>query len=253
VKTITAYIRLANEENTIIPCLESIKNIFNQILIVYSEITDNSLVLIKDYATLNPNENIRIEQYNHNVLPPHSSEYKDKTFEYKNSLAAYYNFGLQFIDTHLLMKIDGDQVYFTKKLVSLIDKVKHSESIDMNIGVKGFNCIVSNNCIKLHSSQIFNGGEDHFIIPTDNASFVQMEYWEKLSLKNSSEPCSIQPEKYWIHFKKGHRYNGVFVSGDKYDAKVLQNFDENLITEYENDILPLLISTNSPYKDLQYK
>jgi uncharacterized Fe-S cluster protein YjdI len=251
--TITGYIRLANEENTIIPCLESIKNIFDQILIVYSEITDNSLLLIKDYAKLNPSQNIRIEQYVYNVLPPHSLEYKHKTFEYKHSLAAYYNFGLQFIDTDLLMKIDGDQIYFTKKLKLLIDKVKNSESTEINIGLKGFNCIVSNNCIKLHSSQNFNGGQDHFIVPTNKASFIQTEYWEKLSLKNSSKTCSIQPEIYWVHFKKGHRHNGVFVSGDKYDVKVLQNLDESLMTKYEKYILPLLIKSNSNYQHLIYK
>lgn len=138
-KSITAYIRLADEEHTILSCLESIKNIFDQILIIYSNVTDKSLDLINKYVNKNNIKNILIQKYPHNVLPP-----------------AFNRIQNQRIKTDLLMKIDADQIYFNDKLHNLVNK---SRTLNNNIymSFQGYNSIISNNNIYLHKNQIYNG------------------------------------------------------------------------------------------------
>lgn len=247
IKSITAYIRLANEEHTILPCLESIKDIFDEILILHSDITDNSLELIHNYK----NQKINIKKYPYFVIPPHSDQYKTGNYDSKNSLASYYNYGLQFIKTDLLMKIDADQIYFNNDLKKLITNTRQT-SKNIYIGCVGHNCIVSNSQIYQHKSQPYNGGRDHFIIPTKAAAFVQTKYWEKLSLNYHIE-YEQQPNPYWFHLKKGHRYNSQFVSGDKYLQASLTKFDEKLSQKYEKYVLPLLVKTGSVFQNLTYK
>lgn len=246
-KSITAYIRLANEENTIIPCLESIKDIFDEILILHSDITDNSLELIYNYK----HQKLNIKNYPYSVIPPHSKEYETGEYILERSLASYYNFGLQYIKTDLLMKIDADQIYFHENLKMLVEQVKRVEK-DIYFGCKGYNCVINNDKIYLHKNQRYNGGHDHFIIPTNSASFIQTKYWEKLSLKFPiiyEQQCNLC----WFHMKKGHRYNNKFVSGNTYPQESLVCFNEELIQKYEKYILPLLIKTQSPLQTLKYK
>lgn len=251
-KSITAYIRLYNEENTILPCLESIKNIFDKVLIIYSEITDRSLDLVYDYINQNNINNFLIKQYPYSVLPPHSKEYKNNSYDYNHSLASYYNFGLQFIETDLLMKIDADQIYLTE---SLRDLVKNScKTLDKNnaIACMGNNCIIHNNKLMIHNKQPFNGGHDHFIIYTDNADFIQNNQWELLIPKQKTE-FYCDKKMYWFHMKDGHWYNDQFISSNQYDIASLRDLDSNLINLYKTHILPILIKTNSKYQNLQYK
>jgi hypothetical protein len=251
-KKITAYIRLANEENTILSCLESIRDIFDQILIIYSEITDYSLELVTKYIEEQNITNITIKQYPHSVLPPHSLEYKNNTFKYENSLAAYYNFGLQFMDTDLLMKIDADQIYFNDILSKKVYYAKQIADKHINIAFKGYNSLVHNNSIVLSKNQPINGGDDHFIISLKDANFIQESYWELLQPK-FKKPFSSDCEKYWFHFKKGHRFNNKFVSADNYKSDFLECFDESLVLKYKKYILPLLQKFNSKYQYLKYK
>lgn len=246
-KSTTAYIRLANEEHTILPCLESIKDVFDEILILHSDITDNSLELLNSYK----NQKVTIQKYPYPVIPPHSAEYEIGEYQSEKSLASYYNFGLQYIKTDLLMKIDADQIYFNNDLKELITKIRQAPK-DIHIGCVGHNCIISNSRVYIHTNQPYNGGSDHFIIPTKCASFIQTKYWEKLSL-NCHIEYDQQPNPYWFHLKNGHRYNNQFVSGDKYSKESLTQFDNRLTQQYEKYVLPLLLKANSQLQYLKYK
>jgi hypothetical protein len=64
----TAFIRCANEENTVIASLLSIENIFTHFVIIYSDITDSSLKLIEKYNR--GRNNVIMEKYPYSVFPP---------------------------------------------------------------------------------------------------------------------------------------------------------------------------------------
>lgn len=247
-KSITGYIRLANEENTILACLESIKDVFDEILIIYSDITDSSLELIHSYT----NQKINIERYPYSVIPPHSIEYKTNKYDFKNSLASYYNFGLQFIRTDLVMKIDADQIYFLDEMMNLVSYLKNCKNDKPTIGIRGHNCVVSNNHLYKYLDQPYNGGADHFCVLTKDANFEQKTYWEILSLPYK-KTFTIPNKQYWFHMKDGHRINGKFVSGNDYRQQSLGCFDEDLIQKYEKYVLPLLVKTDSVFQNLIYK
>jgi hypothetical protein len=249
--SITGYIRLANEENTIISCLNSIKDIFDKILIIYSNVTDESLDLLHDYSKHKSNSSLNIVRYNQKVLPPHSKEYKNNTYNHINSLASYYNFGLSLIDTDLFMKIDADQIYLHDQLFKIVSKAKLLNKEKIYIGMRGYNCIVTNSTLKQHVHQPMNGGFDHFILSTDNALFVQDIFWEKLHVKNNIV-CNIEQNPCWFHFKKGHRHDDKFISGNDYKPSSVKTLSKDLQITYRKNILPILIESNSPYQNLKY-
>jgi len=250
--TVTGYIRLANEEDTIISCLNSINNVFDKILIIHSNITDSSLELINEYIKNNNITNTKIHKYPYDVIPPHSIEYTTNNYNYENSLAAYYNFGLQFIDTDFVMKIDADQIYIQPLLKTFVDKSLNNTQHEI-FGTKGHNCVVSKGHIYELKNQPQNGGQDHFLIPVKYAHFEQKKYWELLVLQNTNQSFYIPKNNFWFHIKDGHRYNNKFVSGDKYNPNDLQCFNQELIDAYEKYVLPLLEINESKFKNLKYK
>lgn len=252
--SITAYLRVKNEENTIIPCLESIKGIFDKILIIYSEINDSSLSLMIEYISQNQIKNIDIQKYPHKVLPPYSEEYKDKNYAPEQSLASYYNFGLQFIDTNLVCKIDADQIYFTKILKKKIDQIKYLDHSNYCYGIVGHHCLIDNNKIFQEKGLPFNGGADSWITSMEDIYFKQEIYWEqKYSKKNKK--CIVYKDPMWIHMritdkKQNISLDDIFLTKK---TRTLKPLSKKVIADYEKYVKPLLIKTNSRYQNLNYK
>jgi hypothetical protein len=252
IKNITGYIRLANEEHTILPCLDSIKNIFDKILILHSNITDSSLELINRYINQNNITNIEIQKYPYDVIPYLSVEYATNSYKHQNSLAAYHNFGLQFIETDFLMKIDADQIYINSKLKDYVNTIANDKSQKI-FCMTGHNCIVSRNRIYLDKNRPINGGTDHFCVPVKNIYFVQEKRWELIKFKEFKPKFHVPKTTFWFHLQDGRRFDGTFTSGDDCDPNSLQCFDETLIPIYEKYILPLLQKFDSKYQYLKYK
>ena len=122
-----ALVRCWNEEATIIACLMSIENVFTHIVIIHSDITDSSLELIEAYSK--GRSNIIIEKYPYHVYPALDDIYGTGSYDTKNSLAAYYNFGLNICQRigGAICKIDCDQVYIEASLSAQFESLENSQ------------------------------------------------------------------------------------------------------------------------------
>lgn len=88
------FLRLYNEEYTVIPCLMSVIDMVDIIVLIYSDIDDSSLELVKRYIKENKLEKkFIIRHYPYKVFTQHAPEYKLNTVKREKTLAAYYEFG----------------------------------------------------------------------------------------------------------------------------------------------------------------
>lgn len=255
---ITAYIRLYNEEKTIIPCLDSINNLFDEIIIIYSEINDSSLELIEKYINDYSKTNVTLFKYPHKVYPQESNEYLSD-FDYKNSLAAYYDYGLKKIKTKYWMKIDADQIYFSDKLQIIIEHAKKYTPY-ICIPMYGFNFQIMDSEVRVNNEIPLNGGTDHGIIPNDrNLYYIQTNRWEQLiipkyiAVKNIKKNINTTP--HWIHLRDITKYCSSTDLTICQDIKNKYYDINNKLNEYQYScykkyVLPLLQKHNSIYQNL---
>lgn len=252
-KTITAYLRLHNEEKTILSCLDSIYNIFDSILILYSDITDNSLDLINKYFKSNK---INIVRYKYSVLPQGSKQYKTNTYQQENSLAAYYQYGLQFIESDYWIKIDADQIYFTDRLKIYFDEIKNSNNILYYYDLSGYNCSIMENNIAINKKYPINGLLDHIIYPNNKEiQFIQSINYEKIKIPNHLRYNKLYNKRQcWFHLRDIYKfvegYNVTEQDRINFSTNNTIKFTYNQVIEYKQYVLPLLQKYNSPYQYL---
>ena len=246
------FLRVRNEEATILPFLLSVDKLFDYIICVHSGCTDNTVNIITQFAKSSAST-IIIEEYRHRVHPAYTPP-KQTEISYKNSLAAYYNFGMDIIksiphykDYYVVAKLDADQIYIPDIFDEYLSAVK-----DMNYSI-AMNGINSGVCFGrffgIIKSREYNGGTDHLVMGKNNLwKFSCGPYYE----------TDLTPHKYintlpwkpvWMHFTKFIKYDDVLRPLVKQDLISIRK--HTLANMYWNEyVLPFLKEGNSMYKDL---
>jgi hypothetical protein len=131
---VSALIRYYNDRHTLIPCLESIRGVFDEIVIVYQPCDDFSeeiLTQIEEGGIPSlSGENIRVFAYPWFVYPPLYPVIHGGV-PIRNSLANYCNYGLSKINRENFIKIDTDQIYLTERFKEMV-RTGVSEGIDFS-------------------------------------------------------------------------------------------------------------------------
>lgn len=247
---IAAYIRVKNEIKTIIPCLDSIDGLFDKIVIIHSnEPDDGSVAAMKKWCKWRLN--CHIYEYPHAVMPSHTTN--QQKIKYENSLAAYYNFGLEKFDPdEYVAKIDADQIYIKPKLKEMLDFIRMQDKTDDFIfyGVLGYNTFEYKGKLVKYANRPINGGFDHFIVKRKYIkNFVNFVYYENLEyLPNLKRHLTKTPS--WFHFmktfKKGFKQYPLDTL-NPHETQLLSPFEKQ---EFEQYIRPLLKKHNSVYKNI---
>ncbi|MBR5130116.1 MAG: hypothetical protein IKV03_02700 [Alphaproteobacteria bacterium] len=203
-----AFVRVKDEINTVIPCLNSIDGLFDKIVIIHSNEPDDGSVK-EMHKWCKWRFYCHIYEYPHAVYPSHTTN--QKTIPYENSLAAYYNFGLEkFKPEEYVIKIDADQIYIHQHLKSTLDFIREQDLIDdfVSYGIKGYNTFSYHNKIVKYKKTPFNGGIDSFIIKrkyikqfSNSRNFEEFKadnkikktcYWKSLTLVSLYENIERQ-------------------------------------------------------------
>lgn len=142
------FLRLYNEENTIIPCLMSVIDMTDIIVLIYSDIEDSSLELVRRYIKDNRLEKkFIIRRYPHKVFTQHAPEYRSGKVKPENTLAAYYEFGYKIcrrlarFRNGFIFKIDADQIYMNNcftRAEEMMKKKKYAVIINSSGGYNGY-------------------------------------------------------------------------------------------------------------------
>lgn len=117
---LTGLIRTRNEAPLLGACIDSCIGSLDELIVVCSDCTDNTLEILEDKKRQYPDK-LRIFEYNLNVL---SFDLTKEEFEYAKSLpddsprlyANLCNFGLSKARYKYVTKIDADQLYFADEL-----------------------------------------------------------------------------------------------------------------------------------------
>lgn len=185
---ISAMLRVKNEEKKITPCLESIKDIFDEIIIVNNNSTDKTKELIKDFINTNKTKNIKLWDYPINVS--RCGKDNESTPEHSiHSLAYFYNWCLSKCTKKWVFKWDGDMVLpksSSTDALKILDRIKTTGLRLWNI--RGQTVYLDSGGTPWASLEEINHEEMCF--PNNSAIHYKKEKnWERLK-----HPISIQEE-----------------------------------------------------------
>lgn len=254
------FLRLYNEENTVIPCLMSVIDMFDKIVLIYSDIEDSSLTLVNNYIKENFLEDkIIISRYPHKVYTQNSPMYY-KDFKYENSLAAYYEYGYNIcrkftkFRNGYIAKIDADQIYINNcfnEIEEIMKKEKYSIIVN---SYGGYNCYVNGNkYVILYRKNLgyINGNErDHLCIPFEICRKVKFcmyinkdHAYELMFIPHRNHMYTIkQYDKImWFHFNRKIQ----LAKGEMHPLSAEQ------YKEYTEKVYPILQKANSAYTKLK--
>ncbi len=235
----------------------SIENVFTDIVIIYSDITDSSLQLIEKYCK--GRNNIIVERYPYHVYPALHSIYKIGDFDINNSLAAYYNFGMDICKKigGTICKIDCDQVYIEESLFFQFADIEANMLSTPNRGYRsglwGINSFVHNNILMVVGDEKINGIGDHYILSGDILKYHQSPFYEIPQYTQEISTLNYHNMPCWFHFRrkiqKVNNLIGTEFTLERYvnDAIEVLHLDDDLIDIFEKNIRPLLIKSESKY------
>lgn len=132
---ISGHLRVKDEAMSLAECIDSCIDALDELIITYNKSTDNTEEILKEYKKKYPDK-IRLYYYEPNIIKYNKDEYNTK-YSKIHYLDNYYNFGYVKIKYRYYMKIDADQVYFTKKLLdireALLIDINDKRNIDTKI------------------------------------------------------------------------------------------------------------------------
>lgn len=248
-----AYVRVKNEIKTIEACLNSIDGAFDRIVIIHSnEPDDGSVDFMNKWCT--KKRACEIHEYPHAVIPNNDIRLKGNP-KYENTLAAYYEFGLQFFKPEdWLVKIDADQVYIKEELKHTFNLIKRKTKRRDNylFGILGYNTMPRKGVLMKYKSLPKNGlGFDQYIVKKKYIQgFTQEPYWEKIKIDTLTYHLFKNP--HWFHFSKAFKKGYQSTPSDIFPLNKLQPLSKSEKNLYQQKILPVLIQSKSPYADLKY-
>lgn len=247
------FLRVLNEEETIVACLLSIAPVLEHIVITWSDTRDRSILLARAWEnTLMKRHGCSLSflPYPHHVAPHSVNDLRSVPVE--NRIDTYLNYGLDYIRSlysripFCVTKVDGDQIYLTREMEQAFQMVKAPEDC---VSLHGHNTLVHGNRFMLFKPGPINGVGDHLICGMDNLSRfgIAASYEVDTAIhpqrRNYPNPC-------WMHFMRKARFRNVI--RDFHEHEVMPLVRNPCLTEkYRNMVLPLLKEAESPYARLK--
>ncbi|MFR6353795.1 hypothetical protein [Akkermansia sp.] len=247
------FLRILNEENTIIPCLLSVAPVLDHIIILWSDTEDRSIELMEAWKRhIEDNYECRMSflHYPHHVVPPRSVD-DLRILPRENRIDTYLNFGMDFIrdlyagKSFCVGKVDADQIYFTQELEEAFQMARKPEDC---VSIGGHNTLVFQKRLMIFGPRPRNGGSDSLICGMNNlphfgvAAPYEVDIARHPCIKAYSRAC-------WMHFRRKARYKNV-IREFREDEVIPLPQNPGLVNRFRTDILPLLQEANSPYVDL---
>ena len=247
------FLRILNEENTIIPCLLSVAPVLDHVVILWSDTEDRSMELMEKWKQhIEDKYECRLSflYYPHHVVPPHSVD-DLRALPRENRIDTYLNFGMDFISglyagkSFCVGKVDADQIYFTQELEAAYQMVGKPEDC---VSIRGHNTLVFQKRFMIYGPRPGNGGGDSFICGMNNLPRYGIAAPYEVDI--SCHPCiKSYPNTCWMHFMKKARYGNVIRDFQENEVIPLSQ-NPGLVNRFRTHILPLLEEAESPYVDL---
>ena len=254
------FMRLYNEENTVIACLMSVVDMLDKIVLIYSDIDDCSLELVKQYIKdKRLEQKIIIRRYPHHVYTQNAKQYSGN-YQWKNTLAAYYLFGydicckLARFRNGFIAKVDADQIYMNDCFNKIEQEMKKAKYVRIINSFGGYNGYVNQEdnsygvLCRPKWGRLNGGAGDHLCIPFGLCGTVTFRMdinaehaWEVLEMPTKYYRFKRQyDEVMWFHFNQKKPQSGE-----------LQGLTEEEYNDYMQKIFPLLETAKSKYVQLK--
>lgn len=248
------FLRVLNEENTVIPCLLSVAPVLDHVVVLWADMDDRSIELIREWEQhLRSTYGCQFSflHYPHHIVPPHSVE-DLRSLPVESRIDTYLNFGMEFI-RHLyegqlfcVSKIDADQIYFTQELEEAFHMISSPEDC---VSIRGYNTLVHRKRLMLYRPGPVNGGSDSLICGMNNLPHygITAPYEVDITHHPHGKPYR---KACWMHFMKTAKYKNII--REFYDDEVIPLSQRPALRDcFLSRILPLLQEAESPYAFLR--
>lgn len=127
---VSGFMRVKNDAEFIEASIDSCIDALDELIIVYNDCSDSTPELIEKKRSEHPDK-IRVYEYKHKVFSTNLSkaEYEQAIRlpdDSPNLLCNYYNYALSKVNYRYALKIDADQIYFSKQLKQWCDIFRES-------------------------------------------------------------------------------------------------------------------------------
>lgn len=224
-----AFIRVKNEQTTLLASLNSILPIIKRGVIAYNDCTDGSDKIIEEFCKQNT-EFIPFH-YPFYVEPAGSRKYETNALKEENTLAGYYNAALEIIPKNeWIIKIDADQIYFPSILEHSFYLPRSTKDF---VSFSRLNLIWDNDILRVDG---YLRPGDHWLVYNDDIRFINVHGYLQKKNKQSFYSYELaqwkkrnppfKPECSSVHFpfEKSYRKLNVNLSDlptlDQFFAKV---------------------------------
>ena len=193
---ISAMMRIKNEEDWIEYSLKSIKDVFDEIVIVFQNSTDNSENIVRSLNL----PNVQIYHYPFESFPNKPNYFKHPQNSIYNR-AYFYNWVLGKTKRKWVFKWDGDQALFENAGEILRNVVKEEYDIIHFKGIDLYGRDLAHMCKTPHCASepsLFKVTKKTFYYPGDFCEYFSYPVWKSFLVK--SKIYNI-PEPLFLHFK----------------------------------------------------
>ncbi len=140
---VSGLLRTKNGADFLSQCIDSCINALDELIIVWQESSDDTEKIILEKQKQYPDKIhayfYEPKVYSHNLSEQEFDYAKNLPYDSEHLLCNYYNFALSKAKYKFVVKIDDDQIYFSKKLKEILDLYRTNKKVKINFFEKAAN------------------------------------------------------------------------------------------------------------------
>ena len=177
---ISAMLRVRDGAQFLRPGLESCMDVFDEIIAVYHQCSDDTPRILHEYAAAYP-ERFKVYEYPHEVFSAGTEEHAEQGPESPHTIAALCNYALSKTTRRFAVKHDADHLYWPR-FAEIADFVRSGRAGGRNVCVTGINLARTRaGAIGVNRLSPICGDGDYLFFPVSRDTFyVHRPAWEVL-------------------------------------------------------------------------
>ena len=135
---VSAMLRVRNGAQFLRPSLRSCIDVFDEIVAVHHQCSDDTPRILHEYAAAYP-DRFKVYEYPHEVIPPNTARHMRERADSLSTIAALCNYALSKTTRRFVIKHDADHVYFRPRFARLVEAVRARDARAGPVFVSGVN------------------------------------------------------------------------------------------------------------------
>ncbi len=187
--------------------LESCIDVFDEIVAVHHQCSDDTPQILHEYAAAYPGR-FKVYEYPHEVFPPNTQEHTEQGPESPHTIAALCNYALSKTTRRFAVKHDADHLYWPR-FAKIADFVRSGRAGGRSVLVPGVNLARTRaGAIGVYRPRPICGNGDYLFFPVSRGTYYEHQASYELLFQSRPLPHVFAGFGFW-HLKFLQRHYGV--------------------------------------------